>query len=360
MIYHLLYPLSKYLFIFNITRYITFRSIFSFTTSFFLVFIFWKFFLHKLRKLKIREKVDMYGHSHLEILHRNKEGTPTMGGILIICAVIFSTLLWARWNNVFIWYTLGVMLGLGGVGLLDDILKIKKGKGLSRVKKLCLQILVGMVLGILIVVDKNLSTRIGLPFFKKVIFDVGYFYIFWSILVIAASSNAVNFTDGLDGLAIGGIITNCLVFAVLSYITGNIKFANYLFLPYIEKVGELTVYCSAIVGASLGFLWFNAYPAEIFMGDVGALSLGGTIGAVALLTKKEFLLILSGGLFFIEALSVILQILSVKVRGKRLFKAAPLHHHFQLLGWQEPKIIVRFWIISILFAAFALLTLKIR
>jgi phospho-N-acetylmuramoyl-pentapeptide-transferase len=360
MIYHLLYPLTKYFFAFNVTKYITFRGSCAFVTSFFLVMILFKIAVRKLKRLKLTERVDMYGHIHLEALHEEKKGIPTMGGILIIFAVIFSVLLWARWDNPFIWLSMGTMIVLGILGFLDDFLKIKRGKGLSRKEKLFGQILVGIFLGIFIVTNKSLSTTWDFPFFKKLIVDLGYFYIFWSAFIIVATSNAVNFTDGLDGLAIGSLIINFLIFALLSYLSGHIKFAHYLFIPYIKGAGELVIFCLSITGAGLAFLWFNSYPANCFMGDVGSLSLGGTIGAIALFVKKEFLLLISGGLFVLEALSVILQVLSVKLRGKKIFLASPLHHHLQLLGWKEPKIIVRLWIVSIICAVFSLLTLKLR
>lgn len=313
-----------------------------------------------LRKMQIIEKIDMYGHIHLESLYESKKGTPTMGGILIIFSIVVSSLLWARWDNYFIWLVLFVIIALGALGLIDDLQKTKKGKGLSRSKKLFFQILTGLTLGLFVVFNKSFSTTWDFPFFKQAIVDLGIFYIFWAALVVIATSNAVNFTDGLDGLAIGGIIINSLIFAILAYLCGHIKFAGYLFIPYLAGAGELSVLCFALVGAGLGFLWFNSYRAEVFMGDVGALSLGGAIGVIALLIKKEFLLIISGGLFVIEALSVILQILSVRLRGKRMFKAAPIHHHLQLLGWEEPKIIVRLWIFCIMCAVLSFLTLKLR
>ena len=360
MIYHLFYPLTKYFFVFNITKYITFRGGCAFITSFLIVILFWKFTLRRLKRLKIIEKVDMYGHVHLEALHQEKKGTPTMGGILILFAISLTTLVWARWDNYFIWLVLIVTLSLGGLGLYDDFLKIKRGKGLSRGKKLFWQSLIGVLFGILIVISKDSTTTWSFPFLKKLIVDIGYFYIFWAALMVVATSNAVNFTDGLDGLAIGALISNALIFGVLSYIVGHMNFANYLFIPYVAGAGELTIFCFSLIGAGLAFLWFNSYPAEVFMGDVGALALGGAIGAIALLVKQEFLLFISGGLFVIEALSVILQMLSVKFRGKKMFKAAPLHHHFQVKGWKEPKIIIRFWIISIMCAVLSLLTLKLR
>jgi phospho-N-acetylmuramoyl-pentapeptide-transferase len=360
MFYYLLYPLSKYFILFNLFKYITFRSGASFITSFFLIFVLWRYTKNKFRRLKIEEKPDMYGHIHLQALHETKKGTPTMGGVLIVATVCVSTLLWAKVGVNFIGYSLLIMVLFALLGLRDDLLKIKRGQGLARREKLLCQIAIGVSVGLIICLDKSISTRIDLPFFKKLTYDLGYFYIFWSVLVIVATSNAVNFTDGLDGLAMGGIVTNSLVFAILSYISGHIAFSKYLFIPYIKDAGELTIMCASLLGAGLGFLWFNSYPAEIFMGDTGALSLGGVIGVIALFIKKEFLLIISGGLFVLEALSVVLQILSVKLRGKRLFKAAPLHHHFQLLGWPESKIIVRFWIISIMLGVLSLLTLKLR
>jgi len=360
MIYHLLYPLAERFFIFNVTKYITFRSGCAFVTSFLIIVIFWKFTLKHLKRLKMVEKIDMYGNVHLESLYGSKEGTPTMGGILIVFSILVSVILWMRWDNCFLWLSLIVMLALGLLGLFDDILKIRKGRGLSRSQKFFWQCLIGILLGILIAVNKNLPTYWNLPFFKKVVIDLGYFYIFWAALMIVATSNAVNFTDGLDGLAIGALIINSFIFGILSYIAGHLQFADYLFIPYIKDAGELAVFCFSLMGAGLAFLWFNSYPAEVFMGDTGALALGGIIGAIALFIKQEFLLFISGGLFVIEGLSVILQMFSVKFRRKRLFKAAPLHHHFQILGWKEPKIIIRFWIISIICAALTLLTLKLR
>ncbi len=360
MIYHLLYPLTKHFFVFNLTKYITFRGGCAFVTSFLIVMLLWKFTLRRLKRLRITERVDMYGHVHLEALHEEKRGTPTMGGILVLFAIFSTTLIWARWDNCFIWLVLIVTLFLGSLGLYDDFLKIKCGKGLSRSRKLLWQSLIGILLGVLVAFNKNLTTTWSLPFLKKLIVDIGYFYIFWAALMVVATSNAVNFTDGLDGLAIGALIGNALIFGFLSYIVGHMKFANYLFIPYVSGTGELTIFCFSLIGAGLAFLWFNSYPAEVFMGDVGALALGGAIGTIALLIKQEFLLFISGGLFVIEALSVILQMLSVKFRGKRLFKAAPLHHHFQVKGWKEPKIIIRFWIISIICAVLSLLTLKLR
>lgn len=360
MIYHLLYPLAKYFFPFNLTRYITFRSGLAFMLSFVLVLLFWRFTLRHLKRMQITEHIDMYGNVHLESLYQNKKGTPTMGGVLILFSVLATTLLCARLDNYLIWIGIFVMISLGMVGLVDDLVKIKRKKGLSRSAKLLLQGLIGIVVGLLVLMHKDLSSTLGFPFFKKFALNLGYFYIFWAALIITATSNAVNFTDGLDGLAVGGIITNAFIFGLLSYLVGHAKFADYLFIPFVPGAGELAILCFALVGSCIGFLWFNCYPAGVFMGDVGALSLGGIIGVVALLIKKELLLFIAGGLFVLEAVSVILQMASVKLRGKRLFRAAPFHHHLQLLGWKEPKIIVRLWIISALCALAALLTLKLR
>ncbi len=360
MLYHLLYPLSRYFFIFNVTKYITFRAGCAFFTSFFLVFIFWRPLIKRLHKLQIIENIDMYGHLHLETLHKDKKGTPTMGGILIVFSILFSTLLWARLDNLLVWAVLFTMGALAVLGFVDDSFKIKKGKGLTRIKKLLWQSLIGLILGVFIYFYKEIEPSWSLPFFKNLVLNLGYFYIFWAMLLIVATSNAVNFTDGLDGLAIGSLVINAIIFSLLAYLVGHINFANYLFIPYIKGAGELTILTLSLAGAGLAFLWFNSYPAQVFMGDVGALALGGIIGAVALIIKKEFILFLSGGLFVLEALSVILQIASVKLRKKRVFKAAPIHHHFQLKGWPEPKIIVRFWIVTIICACMALLTLKLR
>ncbi|MFO8053281.1 MAG: phospho-N-acetylmuramoyl-pentapeptide-transferase [Candidatus Omnitrophota bacterium] len=360
MFYHLLYPLSEYFFIFNLAKYITFRGGCAFFTSFFLVFFLWRSLIKRLHKLQIIETVDMYGHLHLETLHKDKKGTLTMGGILIVFSVLLSSLLWARLDNLLVWAVLFTMVALALLGLADDSLKIKKGKGLSRVQKLLWQGLIGLILGVFIVLYKGIEPSWSLPFFKDAVLNLGYFYIFWAICLIVATSNAVNFTDGLDGLAIGSLIINAVIFSLLAYLVGNIKFADYLFILYIKDAGELAIITLSLVGSGLAFLWFNSYPAQVFMGDVGALALGGVIGAVALIIKKEFILFISGGLFVIEALSVILQIASVKLRKKKIFKAAPIHHHFQIKGWPEPKIIVRFWIITIICACLALLTLKLR
>ncbi len=313
-----------------------------------------------MRKLKIVENIDMYGNLQLEILHKSKKGTPTMGGVIIVLSILVSTLIWARLDNLLIWAVLFIMLSLAFLGFVDDFFKIKRAKGLGRVQKLLWQSLIGLIFGIFMFWNKDINPAWSLPFFKDLVINLGYFYIFWVVLLVVATSNAVNFTDGLDGLAIGCLIINAGLFALLAYLVGHMNFAEYLFIPYVHGSGELTVLALALVGSGLAFLWYNSHPAEVFMGDVGALALGGVIGAIALITKKEFILFLSGGLFVAEALSVILQIFSVKLRGKRVFSAAPLHHHFQLKGWPESKIIIRFWIVTVICACLAILTLKLR
>ncbi len=362
MFYHLLYPLKNIFFGFNLFKYITFRSAGSALTSFLIVILFGNYFIKKLESLRFTEKIKFKDAPILENLHSQKEGTPTAGGILVIFAVLFSVILWARLDNVFIWLTLFVMVSLGLVGLKDDIVKIRKTqrRGISKSEKLILQGLVGLIIGIYIYFSKNLDTYLDIPFIKHKIVDLGIFYIFFSILVITASSNAVNLTDGLDGLACGSLIFVTLTYAILSYLAGHFVFAKYLFIPFIKGAGELTVFCASLGGALLGFLWFNCFPAQVFLGDTGSLSIGGSLGCVSLFIKKELLLIIAGGIFVIETLSVILQIFSFKIFKKRIFKIAPLHHHFQALGYPEAKITIRFWIVSVILMILALSTLKIR
>ncbi len=341
MLYHIFLPLAPYFSVFNVTRYITFRAGCAFVTSFILVLAAWPYALTFLKRLNMIETIDMYGNKTLEGLYEGKKGTPTMGGVLIIGSVVLSVMLWARWDNFFIWQGILVMVALGVLGFIDDYLKTKTGKGLGRRDKLFGQILVGLILGCFMVFNHDISTTCDFPFFKKVVLDLGLFYVFWAALVVVATSNAVNFTDGLDGLAIGTLTINFFIFGILSYVSGNIKFANYLFIPFVPGAGEVAILCFALLGAGLGFLWYNAYPAQVFMGDVGALALGGVVGAIALFIKKEFLLFICGALFVAEALSVVLQMIWIRGFHRRLFKAAPLHHHLQLIGWKESQITIR-------------------
>ena len=377
MLYHLLYPLRDFIFAFNVFRYITFRAAMAALTAFILSLIFGPLLINKLKALKVGEKINKADSQKLDDLHHHKQSTPTMGGILILGTVIISTLLWADITYQCIWIVLFSTIWLGLTGFVDDYLKQispvksplapgatssgarKKANGLSSKVKLASQVILGLILGIILIYSQH-NVRLEIPFLKGVNFDLGGLYILFVILVIAGSSNAVNLTDGLDGLAIGIVVMVAIAFSILCYVSGNINLSNYLLIPYIKGGGELTIFCSSIIGAGLGFLWFNCYPATIFMGDVGSLALGGAIGTVALLIKKEMLLIIVGGIFVLEALSVILQVGTYKLTKKRIFKIAPLHHHFQFLNWPENKVIVRFWIIAGLLALFTLVTLKIR
>jgi len=362
MLYNLLFSLRDSISVFNIFRYISFRAVLAAFSAFILSLVFGPRLIKKLKSLKVGEKINKEDSARLDDLHRHKQDTPTMGGILILGAIIISTLAWSDVSNHNIWVALLSLTWLGVTGFIDDYLKQvkKKSSGISASVKLASQIVLGLILGTVIMLNAQHSLKLELPFFKDASFDLDGLYILFVILVVAGSSNAVNLTDGLDGLAIGIVIMVAIAFSVLCYISGNFNLSSYLLVPYIRGSGELTVFCASIVGAGLGFLWFNCYPASIFMGDVGSLALGGAIGTVALLIKKELLLIIVGGIFVIEALSVILQVGIFKLTKKRIFKIAPLHHHFQFLNWQENKVIVRFWIIAGLLALFTLVTLKIR
>jgi len=361
MLYHLLYPLRDFIFAFNVFRYITFRAAMAALTAFVLSLIFGPWLINKLKTLKVGEKINKADSQKLDDLHQHKQNTPTMGGILILGTVIISTLLWADITHQCIWIVLFSTVWLGLTGFADDYLKQikKKASGLSFKVKLASQIILGLILGMTLIYSQH-NVNLEIPFLKGVNFDLDGLYILFVILVIAGSSNAVNLTDGLDGLAIGIVVMVAIAFSILCYVSGNINLSKYLLIPYIKGGGELTIFCSSIIGGGLGFLWFNCYPATIFMGDVGSLALGGAIGTVALLIKKEMLLIIVGGIFVLEALSVILQVGTYKLTKKRIFKIAPLHHHFQFLDWPENKVIVRFWIIAGLLALFTLVTLKIR
>jgi phospho-N-acetylmuramoyl-pentapeptide-transferase len=294
--------------------------------------------------------------------HLKKSGTPTMGGILILVTVTVSTLLWSDLTNPCVWLVLFVMASFGFIGWLDDFKKIKEAnsKGLSERGKMLLMtiaaaIAIWAMFGVL-----HLNTQLHVPFIRAVALDLRWFYLGFAWLVIVGASNAVNLTDGLDGLAIGPIVSTALTFAILSYLAGHAKLSEYLYIPYVKDAGELSIFCSTIVCAGMGFLWFNTYPAQVFMGDVGALALGAAIGAVAVITKNELLLALVGGIFVLEAVSVITQRISYKMTKKRIFRMAPIHHHFELTGWAEPQITVRFWIISFVLAMLGLATLKLR
>ncbi len=359
MLYHLLYPLHTLFSILNVFRYITFRTIYASLTAFFICFFLGPWVIERLARMQVGQYIRDDGPKS----HLGKAGTPTMGGVLMIAAITLATLLWSDLTNPFIWIALWVLLGFGAVGFMDDYrMQVKKqSKGLSVRGKLVWQAGVALIAGAWVYLTPNFSTEVTVPFFKTVTPDLDWGYIIFAVLVIVGASNAVNLTDGLDGLAIGPVIIAAATYMVFAYVAGHVKIANYLQITYVPGCGELTVLCSAMAGAGLGFLWFNAYPAQVFMGDTGSLSLGATLGVIAVITKQEILLVLVGGLFVIEALSVIFQVSFFKMTsGRRIFRMAPLHHHFELKGWPEPKVIVRFWIIAIALALLAMSTLKLR
>ncbi len=322
----------------------------------FLAFLIGPYFIERFAQKQISQVVRSDG----PLTHLTKTGTPTMGGIWILISVIVSSLLWSRLDNPYVWIVLFVISSAGLVGFIDDYKKLRTNKGMSAKEKLLCLILSALVASC-ILYFMGFSTELELPFFKNIQPELGIGFIVFATIVIIATSNSVNLTDGLDGLAIGPVITSSLALLVLSYITGHIKIAEYLGVSFVDGAGELSIICGSIVGAGIGFLWYNTYPAQVFMGDVGSLSLGSAIGIISVITKNELLLILIGGVFVIEALSVIAQVGFFKLTGgKRILHMAPLHHHYELKGWAEPKIIVRFWIISIILALFALGTLKLR
>ncbi len=358
MLYHLLYSLVEYNTFFNVFRYITFRTIYAIVTALLICWLVGPWAIDQLRRFSIGQSIRPDGPA----THLSKEGTPTMGGLLILLSAVTATLLWADLTNVYVWLVLWTTLGFGAVGFLDDLRVVRKRshKGLSGKLRLVLEFLIAGVTGLVLAHYPAFSTKLSVPFFKEIQPDLGAFYIPFALFVIVGAANAVNLTDGLDGLAIGPVTIAAGTYLLFSYLSGNIKTAQYLQIPYVAGVGELSVLCGALVGAGMGFLWFNAYPAEVFMGDVGSLSLGAALGAVAVVTKHEILLAIVGGIFVVEALSVILQVSSFKLRRKRIFRMAPIHHHFEMKGWAEPKIIVRFWILSIFLGLLAISTLKLR
>ena len=361
MLYYLFYPLAEQIHLFNLFRYITFRSASALVTALLISFLLGPLIIGWLKKLKIKDT----GREDLPAEHRNKVGTPTMGGLIILAAIIIPVLLWADLSNQYIQISLAATILLGLIGFYDDYLKVvkKNPKGLVGRKKLLGQFAVALLIAVYLrffPLNPEYATKTSLVFFKNVFLDLAWFYIPFVTLVIVFTSNAVNLTDGLDGLAIGVFLFAAAAYAVMCYITGNFKWAQYLNLLFMKGSGELTVLCAAMVGAAMGFLWYNTHPAEIMMGDTGSLALGGVIGTVSVLIKQEILLGLVGGVFVMEAFSVILQVASFKSTGKRIFRMTPIHHHFQKIGWSEQKIVVRFWIIAFICALVALSTLKIR
>jgi len=362
MFYHIFTQLIEYVSGFNLFRYITFRAAAATITAILISLLLGPLFIKLLRRYQVREKIRSEGPES----HQTKEGTPTMGGLIVLSAIIIPTLLWADLTNYFILMILMVTVWLGIIGFMDDYLKAVKNqtKGMVARKKFIGQILLGLIFGILLSFAPPTSSfdgTTGIPFFKNYILNLGILYIPFIIIVITGSSNAVNLTDGLDGLAIGLCGLCFVAFAGMTYVSGRVDFSSYLQIEYIPGAGEMAIYCGAAVGAALGFLWFNSHPADVFMGDTGSLALGGVLGAIAVLIKKELLLVIVGGVFVIEVLSVMLQVASYKYRGgRRIFKMAPIHHHFELKGWPESKVVIRFWIIGALFALLMLSTLKVR
>ncbi len=362
MLYYLFIFLTKYISGFNLFRYITTRMAAATITAILISLVLGPFFIGLLKKFQIKEKIRTDGPQ----THLAKEGTPTMGGIIILAAIIIPTLLWADIANYFVLMLLLVTIWLGIIGFMDDYLKAVKHqpKGMVARKKLIGQLSIGLVFGLILTFlppNSSFDGTTGIPFFKNYILSLGILYVPFIALVITGFSNGVNLTDGLDGLAIGLAGICFAAFTALTYVAGRTDFSNYLQIEYVPGSGEMAVFCGAAIGAAIGFLWFNSHPAEVFMGDTGALALGGVLGAIAILIKKELLLVIVGGVFVIEALSVIIQVLSYKYRGKkRVFRMAPLHHHFELGGWPESKVVTRFWIVGALFALLTLATLKIR
>jgi phospho-N-acetylmuramoyl-pentapeptide-transferase len=363
VLYHLLYPLHTEVGGFNVVRYITFRTAVASLTALFLVLILGPWMIDRLQRLQIGQFIREEGPQ----AHQTKKGTPTMGGLLILAGIIIPTLLWANLTNRNVWIAVLSTIAFGAVGFMDDYLKVvkKQNLGLRGRSKLYFQLSFGFLIGTCIYVFSRVdpstySTRLIVPFFKNLLPDLGLLYIPFAVLFLTFASNAVNLTDGLDGLAIGTTLIAAAAFTVLTYVTGHAVFSRYLDLLFLPRMGELTIFCGAMVGASMGFLWWNCYPARIFMGDVGSLALGGALGTVAVLTKQEILLLSVGGVFIIEALSVILQVVFFKARGKRLFRMAPLHHHFELVGWKETQVVVRFWIVTMILVLIGFSTLKLR
>ncbi|RPI57651.1 MAG: phospho-N-acetylmuramoyl-pentapeptide-transferase [Acidobacteria bacterium] len=364
MLYNLLFQFHNQITVLNVIQYITFRTAAASLTALVISLLLGPWLIRKLREFQIGQIIRHEGPAS----HAPKAGTPTMGGLLILTASLVPTLLWADLRNIYVWIAVVATAAFGAIGFADDYLKIvrRSHHGLLPRYKLLGQILVAVLVGVMLIYLADYrqpplySTRLIFPFFKSLIPDLGWGYILFAVVVLVGASNAVNLTDGLDGLAIGTFAIAAAAFTALAYVTGHSILANYLLLVHFPPAAELTIFCGSLVGASLGFLWYNSYPADIFMGDVGSLALGGALGTVAILIKQELLLPIVGGVFVLEALSVIIQVASFKLTGKRVFKMAPLHHHFELIGWSEPKVITRFLIVGIIFALFSLTTLKLR
>ncbi len=357
MFYHLFYPYASEFSGFNVFRYITFRTGAATLTALFIALMVGPPLIRALERLRVGQPIREIGPDH-----QSKEGTPTMGGLLILLSLLVSVLLWSNLDNRFVWIVIGITLGYGVLGFIDDYRKVKAGHsaGLSARAKLFWQTLMAIGVALAIYTDPNFDAHLAVPFFKNFTPDLGIFYVPFATLVIVATSNGVNLTDGLDGLAIGPVLIAAGTFLILSYAAGHLGIAEYLAIKYVPGSGHLAIFCGAMIGGGLGFLWFNASPAQLFMGDVGSLALGGALGTIAVLIRQEFLLPIVGGIFVIEVLSVMIQVASFKMTGKRVFLMAPVHHHFEKLGWPEQKIVVRFWIVSAILGLVALSTLKLR
>jgi len=362
VLYWILVPLKKYFILFNVFRYITVRTALAGITALFISFIFGPFIIRLLKSYQISQEIRPEGPQS----HYPKKGTPSMGGLIIIGSTLLPTLLWGNLSNIYVWTGMATMLFFGFIGFMDDCLKLRKKRslGLKARNKLIFQFLLAAIFGLVFIYlgfTGKFDLHLFLPFWKKWTPYLGWFYLPWIIFILVGSSNSVNLADGLDGLAIGLTLISSSALTALTYVAGHAVFSNYLNIARVPQAAELTVFAGALTGACLGFLWFNSHPAQIFMGDVGALSLGGSLGIIALLIKQEFLLFTVAGVFILEAFSVLLQVSYFKLSGgKRVFKMAPLHHHFELSGWPEEKVVVRFWILAIIFALFSLTTLKLR
>ncbi len=364
MLYNWLYPLRDQWFIFNIFRYITFRAAGATVTALFISIALGPLLIRCLKYFEFKDNLRKKDIFPLYELHKSKEGTPTMGGILILTAVFISTILWARIDARSIVLVLVSTVSLGILGFIDDYLKARKiSAGLGALTKFSGQVIIGLLIGLYLFefpLIAEYATKINIPFFKNLWWQLGIFYVLFVALVIVGTSNAVNLTDGLDGLAIGCVIIAALAFTAIAYLCGNFRLADYLKIAYVPGAGELAVFCASLVGAGLGFLWYNCHPAQIFMGDTGSLALGGALGTVAVIIKQELVLMIVGGIFILEACSVILQVVYFRFTKRRFFLIAPLHHHFEARGWPESKIIIRFWILAAICALISLSTLKIR
>jgi phospho-N-acetylmuramoyl-pentapeptide-transferase len=354
----LLAGLAKYHIAFNVFRYITFRTAMALVTALLLSLCLGPWVIRTLRERQIGETIRAEGPQR----HRAKAGTPTMGGLLILGALFAATLLWGNLRNRYVWVVLLATAAFGAIGFYDDWRKLRARRPLRIGEKFLAQLAVGVALGLYLYrfPADSVTTQLSVPFTKEWVPDLGPWYILFAALLVVAASNAVNLTDGLDGLAMGPVIVAALAFGVIAYVTGHARLSEYLYILKVRGAGELTVFCGALIGAGVGFLWFNSYPAQVFMGDVGSLALGGAIGTLAILAKAELLLPFIGGLFVVEAISVILQVASFRLTGRRIFRMAPLHHHFELMGWPETKVVIRFWILAFLMALLALTTLKLR